>query len=207
MIIVFLGAYNEQSGSKRALINERMIRMKTLWLKKDTTITEGMQSYLDKRAERLDKYTNDPSIQMKVSITLHGVRPSRLANLSVKGVFTYASQTIVVTEQNSDYYEAVDDMIDKMIRKIIAIQTEKREAVLRFSKERDEYDTPSYSEEENADIFQKRKNFVLKPMDEEEALLQMKALGHKFFLFKTPEDVTQLIYIRKDGTYGIIGVA
>lgn len=181
--------------------------MKTLWLKKDTTITEGMQSYLDKRLERLDKYTNDASIEMKVSLTIHGSKTSRLPSFSLKGVFLYESQTIVIKEQNSDYYEAVDNMVDKMVRKIIVIQTEKREAIARFSRERDRYDIPLESEEGSTDTFQKRKNFELKPMDEEEALLQMEALGHEFFLFKTPEDTTHLIYTRKNGSYGIIGVA
>ena len=47
----------------------------------------------------------------------------------------------------------------------------------------------------------------MKPMDEEEAILQMELLGHDFFIFKNePEACVSVLYKRKDGMYGIINV-
>ena len=49
------------------------------------------------------------------------------------------------------------------------------------------------------------KRFDLKPMDQEEAILQMNMLGHTFFIFTDAEsDETNIVYKRKDGKYGLI---
>ena len=53
----------------------------------------------------------------------------------------------------------------------------------------------------------KRKDIDSKPMDEEEALLQMQLLNHDFFIFKNiDEECVSVIYKRKDDKYGIINV-
>ena len=50
-----------------------------------------------------------------------------------------------------------------------------------------------------------RKRIDMKPMNEEEAILQMNMLGHEFFVFKNADtDSICVIYKRKDDTYGII---
>ena len=53
----------------------------------------------------------------------------------------------------------------------------------------------------------KRKDIDMKPMDEEEAVLQIELLNHDFFVFKNiDEDCVSVLYKRKDGSYGIINV-
>ena len=61
--------------------------------------------------------------------------------------------------------------------------------------------------EEQADDFEivKTKRFDLKPMDSEEAILQMDMLGHNFFVFEDAETgSTNVVYKRNDGRYGMI---
>ena len=61
--------------------------------------------------------------------------------------------------------------------------------------------------EEDEEEIVKRKTVENKPMDEEEALLQMKLLNHDFFIFKNiDEECTSVIYKRKDNKYGIINI-
>ena len=51
----------------------------------------------------------------------------------------------------------------------------------------------------------KRKKVEVKPMDEEEAIIQMELLGHEFYMYKDSEtNKPTVIYKRKDGNYGII---
>ena len=51
----------------------------------------------------------------------------------------------------------------------------------------------------------KRKKLEMKPMDEEEAILQMELLGHEFFVYEDVNAETVcILYKRKDGNYGII---
>ena len=64
----------------------------------------------------------------------------------------------------------------------------------------------SQVEEDSDDIeIVRTKRFNLKPMDSEEAVLQMDMLGHAFFVFTNAEtNDTNVVYRRKDGTYGLI---
>nr|WP_279287456.1 sigma 54 modulation/S30EA ribosomal C-terminal domain-containing protein [Neobittarella massiliensis] len=51
----------------------------------------------------------------------------------------------------------------------------------------------------------RRKQFSLKPMSVEEAILQMNLIGHQFFLFRNAVDnEVNLVYVRRDGKYGVI---
>ena len=60
-------------------------------------------------------------------------------------------------------------------------------------------------EPENTSDIVKRKTVELKPMDEEEAILQMELLGHDFYIFKNvASETVSVLYRRKDGSYGII---
>ena len=60
------------------------------------------------------------------------------------------------------------------------------------------------SQENDFEII-RSKQFSLKPMDSEEAVLQMDLLGHDFFIFTDREtDGTSIVYKRKDGKYGLI---
>ena len=53
----------------------------------------------------------------------------------------------------------------------------------------------------------KRKNLDIKPMDEDEAIMQMELLNHDFFAFKNiNEECVSVLYKRKDGLYGILNV-
>ncbi len=45
---------------------------------------------------------------------------------------------------------------------------------------------------------------MIKPMNYEEAVLQMEMLGHDFFIFEDIDGITSVIYRRKDGNYGLI---
>ena len=49
------------------------------------------------------------------------------------------------------------------------------------------------------------KKFAVKPMDAEEACIQMELLGHNFFVFRNAEtDEVNVVYKRKGNTYGLI---
>ena len=69
------------------------------------------------------------------------------------------------------------------------------------------YGEDEAEEEENTSEIVKRKNISMKPMDEEEAMLQMDLLNHDFFVFKNlDEECISVLYERKDGNYGIINM-
>lgn len=65
-----------------------------------------------------------------------------------------------------------------------------------------EYDEESF----NPNVV-RRKKLSLTPMDEEEALTRMDALGHSFFIYlDSSSGLTNVIYEREDGGYGVIEI-
>jgi putative sigma-54 modulation protein len=75
---------------------------------------------------------------------------------------------------------------------------------------RAEYDSVLIPEESLGDFdedspIKKVKHFELKPMDAEEAVMEMDLLGHSFFVFRNGDtDNINVVYRRKDGSFGLI---
>ena len=79
-------------------------------------------------------------------------------------------------------------------------QIKKSDTVLNF-----EYELTNEEEVDNGNLIVKRKSLELKPMDEEEAILQMEFLGHTFFIYRDiNSEKVNVLYKRFDGTYGVI---
>jgi len=110
-------------------------------------------------------------------------------------------------EEHDDLYAAIDLVTDKLERQI-------RKNKTRLSKQNLENNLKTFNfdyemlddEESNEDeVVVKRKKIEMKPMDEEEAILEMNLLGHEFFVYKDMDtDKVCVLYKRKDGNYGLI---
>jgi putative sigma-54 modulation protein len=60
-------------------------------------------------------------------------------------------------------------------------------------------------EDETGEQIVKVKQFAVKPMSAEEAVLQLELIGHDFFVFRSDDSgEISVIYRRKDGGYGLI---
>ena len=101
-------------------------------------------------------------------------------------------------------YAAIDLVVDKLegqIRKTkskLKKQIKKNETVLNF-----DYELSEGEEYRNKIV--KRKQLELKPMSEEEAILQLELLGHDFFIYKDVHtNEIDILYKRRDGNYGVI---
>ena len=112
--------------------------------------------------------------------------------------------TLRSEEAHSDLYAAIDLTVDKLERQIRKHKTKinsknKKNVIQNF-----EIDLEDKFEEDESKVL-KRKKVDMKPMDEEEAIMQMEMLGHSFFVFKNAEtNNICVLYLRKDGNYGII---
>ena len=111
-------------------------------------------------------------------------------------------------ETQEDIYAAVDTIIDKIERQIRKNKT-KLESQAKKSREVKGFVLDEIIEVEEDEVEEtkivKRKKVDVKPMSEEEAVLQMELLGHDFYLFKDADTMKPaLVYKRKDNQYGII---
>jgi len=107
---------------------------------------------------------------------------------------------------DKDLYAAIDLVVDKLEGQIRKNKTKIKNRYDKQEKVDLVLDFDIDEEEEVLDII-KRKDIDTKPMDEEEAILQMQLLNHDFFVFKNvDEECVSVIYKRKDNKYGIINV-
>ena len=164
-------------------------------------ITEAMSDYINDKLGKLDKYLeNSDTVRANVIV--------KVKNHEQRVEITIPLKTFILRseETKDDFYAAVDKTIDKLERQIRKNKTRLNNKYkntpafeMNFSFESDE--------EENTSKIVKRKNVEMKPMDEEEAILQMELINHDFFVFKNiEEECVSVIYKRKDGSIGIINV-
>ncbi len=162
-------------------------------------VTNAMESYAKEKLERLNKYLEDiDNIKATVVAKVHGHLNTVEVTIPLKNFILRAE------EVQDDYYAAIDTVIDKLERQIrknkTRIASSKRKETKDFA-----FDYIEEIEDTPVEKIVKRKKIEVKPMDEEEAILQMELLGHEFYLFKDAEtNKPMLVYKRKDGNYGII---
>ena len=166
---------------------------------KKLEVTDAIKDYIESKIGRLDKYFEDPSnINTTVVIKLVGKKQV------VEVTINTHSFVIRGEESNNDLYASIDLVSDKIERQIRKNKTRMHKKINK-DKIKDfnlEYEVEN---EEKSDVIVKRKVIETKPMDEEEAILQMELLGHDFFVFKNANtDEFNILYKRKDGDYGII---
>ena len=163
-----------------------------------TEITTSMKNYAEEKMQKLDKYLeNSNEVSGNILFKVYGPKQKIEVTIPLKNF------TLRVEEEGDDFYSVVDTSIDKLERQIRKNKTrlsnrkkiDKTDFILDFEPE----------VEENKNKIVKRKTVELKPMDEEEAILQMELINHDFYMFKDTEtDKIAVIYKRKHNDYGII---
>ena len=158
-------------------------------------VTDSIKDYIQEKLSKMDKYLDNPeNVEAKILIKVKGVEQRVEVTIQTKGYFLRAE------EAHSDLYAAIDLIIDKLERQFRKYKTKLLDKS-RQENIQDSFDIEEAIEEEIV----KRKKIYLKPMDEEEAIMQMELLRHTFFVFKNIEtDTICVIYKRHDGNYGLI---
>ena len=122
--------------------------------------------------------------------------------------YTFSKCTCFIRAENAgfDLYNSIDiveDIIEKQIKKHKTKLIDKKQRAVAFSQLFLDEDAADEDEDELKIV--KTKSFALKPMDAEEACLQMGMLGHNFFVFLNMDtNQVNVVYKRKGNTYGLI---
>lgn len=158
-------------------------------------VTNSMKEYATQKLSRLEKYFDNPSnIVCKVIFSVRG-REQKVEVTINGGKYDLRAEV-----SHNDLYAALDLVIDKL-----ETQMRKFKSKL-MSKDRVQivYNEEEIIDDEIQDIV-KRKKVYLKPMYEEDAILEMELSGHNFYIYKDIKtEKVNVIYKRYDETYGII---
>lgn len=168
-------------------------------------VTAALRDHVEKKVGKLERYFNEtPEANAHVNLK---VNPNKRAKVEV--TIPLPQLVLRAEEVHDDMYAAIDLIVDKLERQI---RKHKTKVNRKFREQGSAHElfnvnmNGNASNEEDDDMeIVRTKRFHLKPMDSEEAVLQMNMLGHNFFIYTDAEtDGTNIVYRRKDGKYGVI---
>ena len=169
-------------------------------------LTEKIDEYVNKKAGNLDHYL--PSIdEARVELSHH--KAARDANdRNVAQITVHGKGFTLRTEVRADEALAAFDQAISNLQRQIERYKGKHYHGRGDGRSAAEVveDVIDYETGELSPLFAKRKKFVLYPMSEDEAVLQMRDLGHdNFFIFYNAETSRiNVLYRRRNGSYGLI---
>ncbi|AAK80791.1 putative sigma-54 modulation protein [Clostridium acetobutylicum] len=170
--------------------------MKLIVSGKNLEVTEGLREAVEKQISKLEKYFK-PEVEAHVTLSVEKNRQIVEVTIPFNGVILRGEET------NNDMYASIDIVGDKLERQVrkqkTKLERRKYSDSLKFQ------NIPDYHKEEQEPEIVKTKRFAIKPMSEEEAVLEMELLGHNFFVFQNGDsNEVNVVYKRKDGNYGLI---
>ena len=160
-------------------------------------VTDGLRSAVEEKLGKLDRFFS-PDTEVIVTLSVEKERQKIEVTIPVKG-------NIIRSEQvSNDMYVSIDlveEVIERQLKKYKNKIIDKKQNQAAFAKEFIEKD---FDDEAEVKIIRTKK-FGVKPMDPEEACVQMELLGHNFFVFFNSEtEEINVVYKRKGNTYGLI---
>ncbi len=170
---------------------------------KNLELSQDLNDYVDKKTSRLDRYLNQID-EKRIDLTF--VKTARepinrfVAQITLRG----RGFILRAEERSSDIKTAVDQVLNKIERQIERYKGKKYRSqsgaipVSELLKE--------VSDNQQKPLIARRKKFRLIPMDELEAIEQMNLLGHEdfFIFFNANSNAINVLYKRRDGSYGLI---
>ena len=171
--------------------------MKITILLRHVVIDEKTKAIIEKKIAKIDKFFDD---DQEALVTLRKAGDTEILELTIN-----AKGMIFRSEVKSEsYLHAIDTAVDVIERQIRKNKTKLAKKIR--STAFDKTAVPDEIPEEEDKLEQiKVKEFTLKPMTTEEAILQMELINHNFFVFQDQE--TEKIFVaykRADGGYGVI---
>lgn len=163
-------------------------------------ITDGLKKAVEEKLHKLGKYFTE---ETEAKITLSVQKEAHKIEVTIP-----TKQGLIRAEEVSeDMYVSIDkveDIIERQIKKFKNKLVDRKQSGVSFSELFINEEDSDVEEEDEIKIV-KTKRFSIKPMDPEEACLQMELLGHDFYVFRNAlSDEICVVYKRKDGKYGII---
>ncbi|MCI3920710.1 ribosome-associated translation inhibitor RaiA [Paenibacillus sp. TRM 82003] len=182
--------------------------MKFIVRGKQTTVTPALQEYIERKVGHIDNWLPEDKreqTEARVLLAIEGQGALHKAEVTV----AVGGLTLRGEVRSEDMYASIDAVVEKLERQIRKHKTKLDRAIRQRDKQRgmvrDVPEAATITADPDAEPFviRRTKTVDLKPIDVEEAILQMNLLDHQFYLFLNRDtNDTELVYRRGDGTYG-----
>ena len=172
-------------------------------------VTPALHEFVDKKIGRLEKYFDaPPEREIVVTMSVEGGQHRVEVTLQLHGVLFRAE------EQSEDMYASIDMVVDKLEQQVNKHKEKLNQRFrdrglrtrIRNSMENGAFSITAPADDDDIESSVVRvKRFPVKPMDIEEAMMQMDLLGHDFYVFTNADtDEVNVLYRRKHGNFGLI---
>ncbi len=178
--------------------------MRTIVKGKNMDVPDAVRRYAERKMGRLERFLDDRTDAIiELSVERHrSADDSRIAEVTL----VIDGQTLRGRADASTYEAAIDIVVDKVERRAVdhrekprvrARGAEEKQILARIA--------DGTAEGGREPRIVKTKRFAIKPMFEEDAIAEMEALGHAFFVFVNADgERVNVLYRRRDGDYGLI---
>ena len=172
--------------------------MRFIIVGRNIEVTDGLREAVEEKLGKLDRFFA-PDTEVKVTLSVEKERQKIEVTIPVKG-------NIIRSEQvSNDMYVSIDlveEIIERQLKKYKNKLIEKQQDAASFAQE---YIDKEFTDDDADVKIIRTKRFDIKPMDPEEACVQMELLGHNFYVFFNSEtEEVNVVYKRKGNTYGLI---
>ena len=166
---------------------------------KNVDISPALREYAESKLSKLGKQLAE---QTQVELELSEEKnPSIAASHVAEGTIFTKGPTLRAREASPDMKASIDQLAEKLERQVKRYREKRRQEPRRGEHPAPVYEVPDDSEP----LIVKSKQFPVKPMSPDEAVLQLELVGHDFFVFRNADSSEiNVVYRRRDGDFGLI---
>ena len=170
---------------------------------KNLEMSDAIRSYAEEKLRKLERHLADPTmVELELSLEKN---PSIADNHVAEATIWTKGPVLRAKEASTDMRASIDLLADKLERQVIRYREKRQRGHRNGHGPAPEAGVPRVTDEEGGPMIVKTKQFALKPMTPEEAVLQLELVGHDFFVFRNADsEQINVVYRRRDGGYGLI---
>jgi ribosome hibernation promoting factor len=172
---------------------------------KNLEVSDSLYQYAEEKLGKLERHLNDAT---RLELELAVEKNPSISDRQVAEATVWTKGPILRARESSDDMRASIDLLAEKLERQVKRYREKRQRkqVARHGPHHQHDAEPRPVVPDEAEpLIVKTKQFAIKPMTPEEAVLQLELIGHDFFVFRNVESSdVNVVYRRRDGNYGLI---
>jgi putative sigma-54 modulation protein len=167
---------------------------------KNVEVSDALKDYAREKLGKLDKHLNDAArLELELQVERN---PSISANQVAEATIWTNGPVLRARESSTDMKASIDLLVEKLERQARRYREKRRRGP---GRNHDHAPAARAAQTDEVPVIVKTKQFAVKPMNPEEAILQLELVGHDFFVFQNAEsNDVNVVYRRRDGNYGLI---
>jgi putative sigma-54 modulation protein len=168
---------------------------------RNVEVSEQIRTYAQEKLRKLDRLVADPTrVELELALEKN---PSIAENHIAEATVWTKGPVLRARESSADMKASIDQLVDKLERQVKRYREKRRPR--RHTRADGGVGVPSLPAFEEEPTIVKTKQFAVKPMTPEEAVLQLELVGHDFFVFRNADSgEVNVLYRRRDGDFGLI---